>query len=278
MAVSTVVVTLGWTLAWTTLAPRREAWTLVGENADTAIVLTRLSVANTGLFAEQLTTRALVLPATGAPLEYRSIEGPGAIDANGARAGTSAVERIGPDWTIRTGGESYYARLALRGASTSCPPVPGQLAGVIESEDSDSTHRNVGLTIDGAGVMVHTSAVGNVTEGALYVLTPELSFGIDALADCPAWVVDGTTRWAGAAMPFVPDESEDIELTIGPLVILVHPWKAIATEETLSHALSIERMLSWMVGYRPPTLTVRRASISVQGTNGIRIGVLIERR
>ncbi len=270
--------TLGWALAVTSLSPRRDAWTLVGTSADTSIILARLSVANTGLFADQLTSRVVVIPPTGTPLEYRSIEGPGSIDAAGARAGAVAIEQHGSDWSIRTAGETLHSRLRVADSPTSCPPTPGRLAGVVEAGDADNAGAALGLTVDGSGILVRTRAQDSVRDGALYVLTPEFSLGLDGLSDCPAWLIDGERRWTGAAMPLPVVDGEDLELGVGPLVILVHPWIDAVTQHSLSHTLVAERVLAWMVGFPPPRATVRRATVTVQGRDGKRIGVLIERR
>lgn len=272
-AITATVAVLGFGLAWAAVRPHREAWTLVAVNADTAVVLARLSQGNTGLFEGQVTARLAVLPARGPVLEHRAIDGPGTLDDRGVRAGPDALVAEDGEWRLRLDGETLRARVVARGAQPSCPPRPGELQGVIEAgTGAQSAGEPLGITLSGTAVVVRTTAPGPVRDTALYVLAPDFAAGVDPLAACPAWVRAGGKEWAGKAAPIAGDQ-----VSLGPWVLAVRRWQDALVQEPLGHTLLPERTLSRLVGFAAPRLTITRATVTIQGMAGKRTGVVIER-
>lgn len=265
---------LGFGLARIAVTPHRESWTLVAVNADTAIVLARLSQGNTGLFGDQVTARLTMLPARGPILEHRAIDGPGTLDETGVRAGTDSLVEADGEWRLRLDGDTLRARVVVRGAENSCPPRPGEVQGVIEAgSGAQSAGEPLGLTLAGTGVVVRTAATGAVGGSALYVIAPDFAAAVDPLAACSAWVRSGDREWAGKAAPI--DESDHVSL--GPWVLRLRRWQDTVVQEPLGHTLLPERMLSRLAGFAAPRLTITRTTVAVQGLAGKRTGVVIDR-
>lgn len=271
-AVTAIAGALGLGLAWIAVSPHREAWTLVAVNADGAVVLARLSQGNTGLFHEQVTARLAVLPARGPVLEHRAIDGPGTLDETGVRAGPDALVAEDGEWRLRLDGDTLRARVVVRGGEMSCPPEPGEVQGIIEAgTGAQSAGEPLGITLTGTGVVVRTAASGAVRDSAFYVIAPDFAAGVDPLAQCPAWVRAGERGWAGKAAPI------DDQVSLGPWVLSVRRWQDSVVQEPLAHTLFPERLLSRLVGFASPRLTLTRATVTVQGLAGKRTGVVIDR-
>lgn len=255
-----------------TVVPVRDTLALVGVDADTVVLWTHLTVANTGLLDDQLTTRLVLLPAPGNdPLEHRAVQGPTAPPGpDGVGAGTDALRPVEDGWELRVGGEGLAARIRARGATVGCPPTPGDLAGFVEDRGVE------GRLVTGRGVVVHTRVEGDPEADALYVLGPAFAAGVDPLSDCPAWVVAGDATWTGTPPPL--DPSPRATLRLGDWALTFRHVGPAVDQAPLGHVLPPERWLAAAMGYAP-RLRARRVTLRVSGpgVDGVRAGLLVER-
>jgi hypothetical protein len=266
-----VVAAFGYAAVRFGVTPRTDAWTLVAADADGALLWANLSVNNTGLLDNQLTTRFLLLPAGPAVVEHRAQWGPATLGDDGVAASGDSLVRAADGWELRIGGEGLGARVQARGAAPACPPELGQIAGVVED-------RVDGRLVTGPGIVVRTRAEGHVTGTALYVLASGFAAGIEPLSDCPAWVRAGDRTWTGTASDF--PIARDTALTLGDWTLTFRSAGDVVSHDGWAHALGAERAGAWVFGFRPPITDARRAVVRVDGP-GIATfapAMLLERR
>ena len=258
--------------------PEREAWWFIAQDANTNVVVARISVANTGLFAREAVTRLAVLPPRSTVVEHRAVLGPGVIGDDGVGAATDRVAREAEGWALDVGGEGLHARLRVRGAEVAaCPPRPGDAAGMVQDGSSapGAPRAGQGFLVDGRGVVAPTRATGSTTSGGLYVLAADVQLGIDPLSTCPAWLRIGEFAWSGEADPVPGAGPFSVEL--GGRRVTVRPSGAAVDQAPFGHLLAPERMLAWLAGYPAPRVRLQRALVQVSGLNGRRHGVLLGR-
>jgi hypothetical protein len=241
---------------WRFAQPTRDAWMLVGADADGAIAYVRLSVADTGFLDRQLTTRFALLPPSGNPVEHRAMNGPADLGPDGVAAGPDALVPTGTGWELRIGGEGLGARVQLHGAAAACPPVPGAMVGMVED-------RSDGRLLSGPGIVLRTHASGHVEDAALYVLGEGFSAGIDPLSDCPAWVRAGDRTWTGDATATLADG--DALLQLGSWTLGIRPAGTSVDQDAWAHALPAERWLARLFGNPSPHVMAKRVLVRVDG-------------
>lgn len=256
-----VVVAVGYVAVRMGVTPRADAWSVVAADADGALFWTWLSVANTGLLDDQLTTRVLLLPAGPGVIEHRAQWGPAVLDATGVASGADSLRDDGAAWQLKVGGEGLGARAEIRGAAPGCPPTVGELRGVVED-------RTDGRLLTGPGLVVRTRVEGHAEGAALYVLGSGFSAGIEPLSDCAAWVrargPDGAERtWTGAASDF--PVARGTVLTLGDWTLTFRSAGDAVTQDGWAHALAAERLVARLFGFRPPVAEARRAVVRVEG-------------
>jgi hypothetical protein len=258
--------------------PDRDAWWLIAQDADTNVVVARISVTNTGLFAREAVTRLAVLPPRSTVVEHRAVLGPGTLDENGIAVATDRLAREPGGWALDVGGAGLRARLRLQGADVaSCPPTAGAAAGMVQdgSAAPGAPRAGQGFLIDGRGVMVRTRARGTAGSGGLYVLAADVQVGIDPLAACPAWLRVGEESWTGAP-PAVP-AAGPFSVVMGGHTLTVRPTGSAVVQDPFGHLLPPERILAWLAGYPSPKLRLQRALVQISGLNGRRHGLVLGR-
>ena len=259
--------------------PVREAWVLIGVGIDTDVFFARLSVASTGFYDGQLTTRLFYLPQEGESAEHRAMYAPTTLGPDGVAAGPDALTR-GPegDWLLRVGGDGVLAWAQVIGGGGECGGAVGELTGTLGLTPAENagTYQG-GVLLRGPAVVVHTRAAGRVEDRALYVLGNEVAIGIDPLADCPAWAVVQGERWVGVAPTLAPGPAGQIQ--VGPWLVSYRATRVGAGADGHGHLLTVERWLADAVGWPSPTLEIQRVSARVigPGIDTPRTGVLLVR-
>jgi hypothetical protein len=252
------------------VTPHADIWSLVTIDADGAAVWASLTVADTGLLDDQLTTRVVVIPANGSLVEHRAQWGPTAVGSDGIQGSDSLTPEAG-SWTLRVGGDGLRARLTLRDGAPGCPPTVGPVGGMVED-------RTDGRLVDGQGLVVRERLVGHPSGVALYAVGVGFALGIDPWSECPAWVTEGDHVWTGDAVA-IPDERRS-SLEIGEWSISLRGLGDPVEHDEWAHALDPERWAAGLFGFPAPVTELRRVVLSVSGPGGARIvpGLRIERR
>lgn len=253
------------------VVPRVEAWTLVGADADGAIVWTELAVANTGLLRDQLTTRLLVLPGAASAIEHRAQWGSATVGDGGIVATPDQLAATPEGWELRVGGGGLAARIRASGAAAGCPPTPGELGGMVED-------RIEGRLVTGPGLVMRTRTEGHAVGTAVYVVADGFAAAVDPFAACPAWVRGGDEAWTGDAAPF--DLARVSALTLGAWTFTFRSAGDAVVHDGWAHALGVERAAAALLGYAPPVTEARRVVVRVEGPGGPRIapGFVLVRR
>jgi hypothetical protein len=253
------------------VVPRTEAWSLVGADADGAMLWTTLSVSNTGLLDGQLTTGVLLLPPGPDLLEHRAMWGPTTLGDDGVRSGPDALVAVPGGWELRVGGDGLGARVQARGAVAGCPPEVGRMTGFIED-------RIDGRVLSGPAVVVRTAVAGHAEGAALYVLGQGFAAGIEPTSDCPAWVRTATETWTGAASAF--PVARGTTLTLGAWTLTFRASGGAMEQDGWAHLLLGERWVARAFGFLPPLTDVRRAVVRVDGPGAglLAPALVVERR
>ena len=236
--------------------PRTEAWSLITADADGAVIWADLSVSNTGLLDQQLTTRLLVLPPGPGSIEHRAQWGPATLDADGVRAAPDGLVATADGWELRVGGEGLGARVRVTGAAPGCPPTIGAMRGMVED-------RVDGRLVSGAGLVVRSRSDGHPVGTALYVIGQDIAAGIDPWADCPAWLRAGDDVWTGDAAEFTA--ARTTALTLGAWTLTFRGVGDAVAHDLWGHALPAERALAAAFGFHAPRHEARRATVRVTG-------------
>jgi hypothetical protein len=253
---SLLLVAVGYTAVRVGVRPRSEAWSIVGVDADGALLWTWLSVGNTGLLDGQLTTRLLLLPAGPGVIEHRASWGPAPLGDEGVRGGADALVAVPDGWELRVGGDGLGARVVARGARPGCPPEIGEMAGVVED-------RVDGRLLSGSAIVTRTRTDGEVEGSALYVLGEGFAAAIEPLSDCPAWVRAGERTWTGDASTF-PIE-RNTSLVLGDWTLSFRSAGDAVVQDGWGHTIAAERLVARAFGFRPPRTEVRRAVMRIEG-------------
>lgn len=252
--------------------PERDAWLFIGVGRVGTVLVARYDVANTGLFAEQLTTRLAYLHDEGSPLAHRTISGPARLDDDGVHGALDLIERGTDGWSWSMGGDAFSAQ-ARTSAEPGCPPRPGRFTAVIDVPHA-SGHGSDGRTAQGTAVVVRTRAVGNVSGGALYALDGEGAVGLDPLSSCPGFFILGDQA-VQVETPWIPPNPErNFTLSVAGHELAVRTERGEHHEPALDHTLLPERWLAWAVGFRTPMITLKRVKVRVDGRppwNGVLI-------
>lgn len=263
-----VLALAGLFLARFVVHPVRDAWTLVAANGDGSITWLRLSTSNTGLFADELTTRLVIVPPTGRGVEQRAVRGNGVLDAEGATAGPDQLRHTGDTWRFVLGGDAVQARGHVRGASVDCPPTAGEVAGIVEFQPD-------GITLDGGGLVVRSHAEGTRDGTVLYVPDRSVQVVVDPDAPCPAWWRDGPESWAGEPGPWSFD-GDRASIELGPRRWTMRITRMGTVLPAMEGALPVEQALARLAGFSPPPEALNR--VLVDPGDGRRLPGLLLRR
>jgi hypothetical protein len=264
--------------AMVVVPPEREAWSVVAVGVNTDVLLARLSVGNTGFYADQLSTRLLLLRQAGQTLEHHAMYGPTTLRADGVASGPDALVSTAGAWTLRIGGDAAQVRARIDGAATECPPTAGDLTGTLGTSPAGTTTAfEGGEILRGTAVVVRTRAVGRIEEQALYVLGNGVALGIDPRSDCPAWARIGSQTWSGEAPPLSGRETG--RASLGPWEVTWRGTAAARDTDAMGHVSAWERLLALAVGWPAPTLKAIRVGVRIrgQGFDEPRTGVLLVR-
>lgn len=256
------------------VVPERDAWVIVGTARDGTVIHLRYAVGNTGVFAQQLTTRVAVLRDDLHALEHRAISGQADLDDDGALGAGDTLERRDGRWAFAVKGTGMRVQGDVA-TTTDCPPTPGRMR-VLANVPGGSTELADGDYYEGTGFAVRTHAEGNVRGGALYAASAHGALSIDALSTCPAWLAVGGVATASSAAP-VPTTERQFELRLAGhhLVVTVGPRHVV--QRPHDHALLAERWLAASVGFGSPVLVLRRVRVAVDGQPERWPGLLLDR-
>lgn len=256
-------------VAAATVAPARDAWVLVAAAGDGSVAWLRFASGNTGLFADALTTRLVIVPPAGRGLEQRAQRGGAVEEDGGLVAGPDGFRRVGAGWAATVGGDVVQARVTVRGArDDTCPPAPGVVSGVVEFEPD-------GLTLDGGALVVRTHAVGAEVGYALYVPDRAAQVVVDPLAACPAWWRVGDAAWSGEPGAWTGDPTT-MTIQLGARFVKVRTTRLGVDLEPFAGLLLPERLAMAAVGFGPPSEQLRRVLVDV-GDGAARAGLLLVR-
>ena len=255
---------LGLVAARLGVRPERDDWLVIGAGHDESVSVVDYTVANTGLFAEQLTSRVTVLRREGSVLAHRAVSGPATVDDEGIHGTADGLTHEPGGWSWRVEGEAMRVRGRSRDVAAGCPPTPGRATGILDVPNDDRGNGE-GANLDGRVLLARTHAVGNEAGAALYAVDNRGLILLDPRGSCPGvLVVDGVTE-TGPPPWIAPEPDEEFVLNFGGHQLEVHVGKQQFTERPDDTTLLPERLLAWAVGYRLPELTLRRARISVDG-------------
>lgn len=245
-----------------TIEPHVESWLLVGATSDESIVVARYSVSNTGLFADQLTTRLALLRADAAPIAHRAIAGPAQVDDSGIHGALDRIEHDGDAWSWHIAGDSLVGNGVLTGAGAGCPTAPGAVLGFVHLPDGLGAEGEA-IPLRGSAVVVRTSARGNASGSALYAFDPNGVLGLDPLGACPGFLSVNGVATTGAPPWIPPEPDESFTLNFAGHHLSVRVGKHEIEETPLTTTLLPERWLAAAVGYQLPSSRVVRARVSI---------------
>lgn len=258
-----LIALLGFLVLRLSVHPVRDAYWIIGNTSSLGFVIARLSTSNTGLLQDQITTRLLLLDPGQIPLEHRA-QGLSLPVAQGLSTPTDTLLPTKDGWELRIGGSALAGRIHLR-QTEGCGQAAGNLDGFL-GYDKDIRR------VDGLGTLVHTQAMGNVSNRALYVFGTRFSAGIDPLSDCPAWWHDAQGAGQGDA-PSLPG-NDTFQVTLGGHTLQVEVLEGVVLQSFL-HVLPMERWAATIAGFPEPYLYARRALVHVEGET--LVGVLLQR-
>jgi hypothetical protein len=237
------------------VVPFVDAWSLVGADADGAIVWMSFATSNTGFLDDQLTTRVMVIPANLEIIEHRAQWGPAVLDDNGVSAGADSLRMTPQGWQARVGGEGLGARLEVPGAKPGCPPEVGRMAGIIE----DSVD---GRLVTGPAIVTRSHTEGWRPGAALYAFGADVSIGIDARSSCPAWVSAKDRVWTGEAIDF--PISREVALVLGEWTVSFRAAQLGQVHDGWAHASAVERGIARVFGFHPPITELSRVVVRLE--------------
>lgn len=241
--------------------PVRDAWLFIGVARGGSVLVARYDVSNTGLFADQLTTRLVVLRDEGSALAHRAISGPAHLDEDGVHGALDTLTHTPEGWTWAMGGDSLHAQ-GRAPAEATCPPSPGAFTALVDVPDEGGAGGE-GHTLQGLALLARTHAVGNVSGGALYAIDNAGALGLDPLAECPGFLRLGSVA-TRVETPWIPPNPEPaFSLTVAGHRVSVRTERRGYTEAALDHTLLPERWLAWAVGFRTPSITLKRVKVQV---------------
>ncbi len=249
-------------LARVSLRPMQESWMVVGASADESVFVAQFAVGNTGVFADQLTTRVTLLRDDGSPVAHRSIAGPARIDDDGVHHTLDALEWTGHGFTWRVTGAELNSRGEVSAARSGCPETAPTMNGLLHLPD-DVGSKGAAVKLRGPAIVTRTLARGNVSGGALYAFDQRGVLGLDPLAACQAFLVLGGAVAAGTPPWIPPDPEEEFELNFAGHTIHVRVGRHELQERAADTTLFPERWLAAAAGYHVPSLRLVRARVRV---------------
>lgn len=259
-----VAAALGLVAARFAIRPERESWLVISAGPDDSVVVLDYTVANTGLFADQLTTRATLLRRDASPLAHRAIAGPATLDDAGVHGTLDGVEHDATGWNWRVEGDAMRVRGSARDAEAGCPPTVGHAVGILDMPD-EAAGQGEGVSLDGAAIVARTHAVRNEAGAALYAVSRTGALALDPRGVCPGFLtVDGVPA-TGTPPWIAPDPDDDFDLDFGGHHLTVTLAKHPYVDDPAANTLLPERWLAFAAGYRLPRTTLRRVHVSVDG-------------
>ncbi len=244
------------------LRPAQDTWSVVAAGRGGAMLFAQYTVANTGVFADQLTTRVVYLRPDGAPLAHRAISGPATVDAAGVHAPADRLE-LGPEgWDARVEGGALRLRGRVTAADGPCPASVGKLSGVLEFPDASASSE--GARLEGPALVVRTHFEGGaVASGALYAIDDSGAIILDTLSRCPGTLLlDG--RAVDVTVPWInPTPEATFTLTLRGHQVVVELQERFRDEPAFDGALRAEAWLALAVGYREPHVRTQRVRVRV---------------
>lgn len=239
----------------TFVVPVVDAWSVIGADADGAIVWASLATSNTGFLDDQLTTRLMVIPPSLETIEHRAQWGPSTFGDDGVAGGADSLRPSAQGWELRIGGEGLGARLGLEGAKPGCPPEIGRMGGMVEDGVD-------GRLVTGPAVVVRSHAEGARRGAALYAFGADVSVGIDAGSDCPAWVRTPDRSWTGAAVDF--PVARDVALELAEFTVSFRSAQRGLPHDEWAHASAPERAIARLFGFPPPVTELTRVVVRIE--------------
>ena len=244
------------------LRPVQDTWSVVAVGRGGSVLIAHYTVSNTGLFADQLTTRVVYLRPNAAPLAHRAISGPATLDQTGVHAPADRVELSEAGWDARVDGSGLRLRGRITATSGPCPSSVGKLSGVLEFPDASASSE--GARLEGPAVVVRTHFEGGaVASGALYALDHSGAIVLDNLSPCPgAFVLDGVA--VAITPPWIsPTPAESFVLTLAGHRVAVELQGRFRDEPGFDGTLLAEAWLARAAGYQEAHVRSQRVRVRV---------------
>lgn len=247
------------------VSPLRDTWMVVTAGRDGSMLVAEYTVSNTGVFADQLTTRVTLLRRSASPLAHRAVSGPATIDDDGVHGALDGVERGDDGWTWRVEGASMRVRGSARGAIAGCPGTPARAAGILDLPDA-AFGQGEGASLDGPALFVRVTAHRNESGSALYALDNRGALALDPRGACPGLLVLDGAGVTGSPPWIPPDPEDNFGLDFGGHHVEVQAGRHEYVDSPADNTLWGERILAWAAGYRLPQTVLRRARVTVDGS------------
>lgn len=257
------------------VVPERDSWHLVVGGSDGTITVVRFTISNTGLLANEETTRVAVVRDDNVPLDHRSIGGPGRIDEHGIHGTADALNLEAGVWKWAVQGDAMRSAGSVTGQGQACGTQAGSAVGFIDVPNFSNQAAEGGL-LRGPALVFRTLERGNAENSALYAVSAAGAVFLDPNSRCPAWLDIGGRQWSGA-VDFSPPDSGAFDLTFGPHVVTVRPGERFARQGPEATTLLGERLLAWAAGFPLPSVVIRSVRVSVDGAPASWGGVLVRR-
>ena len=257
------------------LTPVRDSWQVVVGESDGSITILRFTVANTGLFANEETTRVAVVRDDNFPLEHRAVGGPGVIDSAGVHGTADTLERDGNEWAWQLSGDAMRSAGHVSEQGEPCPGKAGSGSGFLDVPNFTSQAAEGGL-VRGPAMVFRTSEPGPGRGAALYAMSSAGALFVDPAGHCPAWITLGDERWSGEVAPIDPLQT-GAEIHFGPHTVVVRPGERFVRQGPETTTLLGERWLAWLAGNPLPSVVIRSVLVRVDGAGVGWSGATVER-
>lgn len=257
------------------IMPERDSWQLVAGGADGTITIVRFTIANTGLLANEETTRVAVVRDDNFPLDHRAIGGPGQIDESGIHGTADRLILDNGTWKWSIQGDAMRSAGSVTGQAERCSVGAGNAIGFLDVPNFSAQAAEGGL-LRGPALVFRTVERGRIEGSALYAMSAAGSLFVDPAGECPAWIQVGGTQWSGEVV-LSPPESGAFDLKFGPHSVSVRPGERFARQGPESTTLVGERLLAWAAGFPLPSVIFRSVRVTVDGAPAGWSGVLVRR-
>ena len=257
------------------LVPERDSWNVVVGAADGSVAVLRFTVSNTGLLANEETTRVAVVRDDNFPLEHRAVGGPGTIDTDGVHGTADTLKREGGEWSWALTGDAMRSAGRVIGQWEACTDHAGTASGFLDVPNFSAQAAEGGI-VRGPCMVFRTLESGRNEGAALYAMSSSGALFMDPAGNCPAWIDIGGSRWSGSVSLSPPDFGT-FDVSFGPHLVTVRPGERFVRQGPETTTLLGERWLALAAGFPLPSIVLRSVRVSVDGASSSWSGLLVVR-